>query len=221
MTRRRNPRWLVPAAAALAAALALASACSDGGPDEEATDPPAAPGAAEAPEGPDADLDLPGDDPADPGPPAAGPDEPLDRAACEILLPEDITRTTQFPGTTFTIVDRLDEPPDPDHPIFAHSSRCGFNVETATSGGTGPWVFVTLTNDVRAYAPDPTWPEFEEVDGVGEGAYWTDGGFTLVVLLDDHVVEIESSVSPDGIDDVIEGRRQLVLALADVVLPRV
>jgi hypothetical protein len=217
MTRRRNPRWLVPAAA-LAAALTLASACSGDEPDDEATDPPAAP---DAPAAPEADLDLPGDDPADPGALAGGPDEPLDRAACEILLPEDIEQATQFPGTTFTIVDRLDEPPDPDHPIFAHSSRCGFNVETATSGGTGPWVFVTLTNDVRAFAPDPSWPEYEEVDGVGEGAYWTDGGFTLVVLLDDHVVEIESSVSPDGIDDVVEGRRQLVLALADVVLPRV
>jgi hypothetical protein len=218
MTLQRNLQRLLRAAA-LATALALASACSNGGSDD-GSDPPPAPV-----------TDLPSDDPADPtlddtedgasGALTTAPEEPLDRSACEILLPEDIAQMTQFPGTTFTIVDRLDEPPDPDDVIRAHSSRCGFNVETATSGGTGPWVFVTLTNDVRAFAPDPTWPEYEAVDGVGDDAYWTDGGFTLVILLDDHVVEIESSVSPDGIDDEIEGRQQLVLALADVVLPRV
>jgi hypothetical protein len=228
MTRRRNARRLVRTTAALATALLLTSACSDDGPDEVTTEPTPPPelelpgDPTEDPDGLDDDGDDSGDGGGDDlGSITSGPDEPLDRAACELLLPEDIEGMTAFPGTTFTIVDSLDEPPDPDHAVYAYTSRCGFNVETATSGGTGPWVFVTLTNDRRAFAPDPSWPEYEAVDGVGNDAYWTDGGFTLVVLLDDHVVEIESSVSPDEIDDEIEGRQQLVLALSEVVLPRV
>lgn len=157
----------------------------------------------------------------------SGPDQPLDRSACDIVTEQDIEGMTQFPGTTFTVVDTLDEPPEPDDVVFAKRSRCGFNVESrfadgGGSGGSGIWAYVTLTNDLRNFAPDPSWPEYEAVEGVGEDAYWTDGGFTLVIRQGDYVVEIESAVGLDldQYPDVVEGRQQWILALTEILLPR-
>jgi hypothetical protein len=208
----------------VALAVLATSACSGDGDDGAKSD-------RTLPEVESTDASLDFDDPGESAegfePPSGPPEEPLDRSACEVFLQEDLTGMTKFAGTTFVVVDSVDEPPDPDDVVRAHSSRCGYNTEShfqdgGGSGGSGIWAYLTLTNDLRAFDPDPTWPEYEAVDGVGDDAYFTDGGFTLVVLAGDYVVEIESSVGLDldQFPDVVEGRQQLILALVELVLPR-
>jgi hypothetical protein len=201
-------------------ALLFVSGCSSGGSDENEAD--ATRGSNDRPPD-DATTEPSIEDPFDDD----DPDELLDRSACDIFSKEDIEGMTRFPSTTFKVVDTLDEPPVPGDVVYSQRSRCGFNAESrdqqgGVSGGSGSWAYLTLTNDLRAFAPDPSWPEYEAVKGVGDDAYWTDGGFTLVVKTGHYVVEIESSVglSSDEYPDVIEGRQQLILALADLVLPR-
>jgi len=159
-------------------------------------------------------------------------DDPLDRSACDVVLEADMHAITRYPGTTASSVEQTkDVPPDPDDVVFSHRSECVYTVETTTalddggtlvSGGSGSVAYVTLSNDARVFSPDPSWPEYEAVKGVGDDAYWTDGGWTLMVKQGGYVVEFQVSIglSLDLFPDVVDGRREMALALADLVLAR-
>jgi hypothetical protein len=158
-------------------------------------------------------------------------DEVLDISACDVVLEEDMHAITTYPNTTATAKLTKDEPPVADDVVKQHLSTCVYTVETTTarsdggtmvSGGSGSVAYVTVSNELRAFAPDPSWPEYEAVDDVGNDAYWTDGGWTLVVLQKPYVVEFQVSIGLDLelFPDVVEGRREMALDLAALVLPR-